>query len=393
VSDWLEGKTLEQLRERLALAPKFAALDAENATEVKMTTVEWLWPGRFALGKIGLVVGLPDEGKGLFLSDVIARVSNGAAWPCGEGIAPIGSIILLSAEDDISDTVVPRLAAAGADLKRITIIKMMREAGAERMFSLVTDLDELQRKIREIGNVKLVTIDPISAYLGLGKVDAFRATDVRAVLGPLKVLAEENQIAVLGIMHFNKKTDVTNDVTNVMLRISDSLAFGAASRHVYIVNDAEGSRKLLIKGKNNLAQCSQSTLAFGFDTREVGMDMKTNKPIIAPYVVWHKELVTITAAEAMQALAENKAPGARDHAQQFLKSFLENGPVDSTEVCEAAKANGIAERTLRRAQSDLKIKAVKDGPVVNGERTWRWHLPNSATASEKTAQDDAAIDF
>ena len=36
--------------------------------------------------------------------------------------------------------IVPRLVAAGADLDRVHIVKMMREAGKPRMFSLITDL-------------------------------------------------------------------------------------------------------------------------------------------------------------------------------------------------------------------------------------------------------------
>ena len=96
-----------------------------------------------------------------------------------------GNVLLLTAEDNPSDTVVPRLAAAGADSTRIEIVKMVREAGADRMFSLQTDLAMLRRKIDEIGDVVLVLIDPISAYLGVGKVDSYRTTDVRAVLGPV----------------------------------------------------------------------------------------------------------------------------------------------------------------------------------------------------------------
>ncbi len=46
---------------------------------------------------------------------------------------------------------------------------------------------------------------------------------------------------MLGILHFNKKTDVTN----ALLRISDSLAFhGATARGVYcVIDDAENDRK------------------------------------------------------------------------------------------------------------------------------------------------------
>jgi hypothetical protein len=55
---------------------------------------------------------------------------------------------------------------------------------------------------------------------------------------------------------------------------------------------------------------------------------------------------------------------------------LSSGPVISTEVYEAAEANGISRRTLHRAQQDLNIEARKDGPVKDGERTWQWRLPD-----------------
>jgi hypothetical protein len=93
-----------------------AVLHSVRASAVKMKAVNWLWPNRFAIGKLGLIVGLPDEGKGQVLADIAARVTCAAEWPCGEGIAPLGNVIMLTAEDDPADTVVPRLVAAGADL-------------------------------------------------------------------------------------------------------------------------------------------------------------------------------------------------------------------------------------------------------------------------------------
>ena len=231
-------------------------------------------------------------------------------------------MILLTAEDDINDTIVPRLIAAGADLRRVTIVKMMHEAGKQRMFSLVSDLGALRQKVVEIGDVRMIVIDPITAYLGIGKIDSFRATDVRAVLGPLKEFAAELRLSILGVMHFNKKIDITN----VLLRISDSLAYGAAARHVYgVIDDPDKHRKLFVKGKNNLAPRDQKTLAFSFDDREVGTDKRTGKPIRAPYILWHPDPVDITAMEAMQAAAESKSPSARDNAKQFLEALLSNG--------------------------------------------------------------------
>jgi putative DNA primase/helicase len=373
-SDFMDnGGTIQAMVARAQPADA-NALDAVCAADEEIEDYDWIWPGRFALKKIGLITGLPDEGKGVLLSDIIARVTCGSAWPCGEGEPPKGNVILLTAEDDINDTIIPRLMAAGADLKRVHIIKMIRAAGKERMFSLVTDLPLLRQKAFAIGDIKMIVIDPIAAYLGIGKVDSFRATDVRAMIGPLKEFAEELRLFILGIMHFNKKIDVTN----LLLRVSDSLAYTAAARHVYgIVNDEDNKRKLFVKGKNNLAPREQKTLAFGFDVREVGIDKRTGNPIRRPRIQWHPEPVDITATEALQALAAARSPSARDNAKQFIEALLENGPVGSKDVQEAAKENGISQSTLRRAAEDLRISFKKDGPKNDkGEITWRWHLPS-----------------
>jgi hypothetical protein len=344
-------------------------LKSARAATYQIAAVKWLWPSRFAIGKLGILAGLPDEGKGQVLADMAARTTRASEWPCGEGFAPLGNVILLTAEDGIEDTVVPRLLAAGADLDRIEIVSMVIVFGnRDRMFNLGTDLDLLRQKIAEVGDVKLVLIDPISAYLGTGKIDSFRTTDVRAVLGPLVDLANELGVAFVGIMHFNKKMDVTN----ALLRISDSLAFGAAARHVYaVVDDAENKRKLLVRAKNNLAPATKA-LAYSFSVREVGRDAKTDQTIYAPHVIWHPKHVDVTASEAMQAATEAKSPTARDEAKKFLADLLANGPVTKNDIEEAAQANGVAERTLFRANSSLKIIAKKDGP--NGE--WTWRLPS-----------------
>jgi putative DNA primase/helicase len=266
----------------------------------------------------------------------------------GEGCAPQGSVIVFSAEENLNDTLVPRLKAAGADLDRVHIIPLAKDKNGERMFSLLTDLPALRRKITEIGDVKFVSIDPVGAYLGVGKVDSFRGNDVRGVLMPLKTLAEETQVAIIGVMHFNKKTDVTN----ALLRISDSLA----------------------RAKNNASPKSKDkTLSYHFGARTVGTDPKTGEEIWAPYVEWGIEYIDVTAAEAMNAAAESKSPAARDEAKKFLLEYLADGPVPSKAVEDAAEAHGIASRTLRRARAELGIKLTKRGFGEDGE--WIWELP------------------
>src|SRR5215831_2161863 len=133
--------------------------------------------------------------------------------------------------------------------------------------------------------------------MGVGKIDSYRTTDVRAVLSPLKDIAAEKRIAIIGIMHFNKKADVSD----AMLRIADSLAYVAAARHCYVVvDDAENKRRLFVKAKNNLAP-DMAALSYTIETMTVGEDPDTGDLIGAPYIVWGSEHVHVTATEAMHA--------------------------------------------------------------------------------------------
>jgi len=306
-------------------------------------------------------------GKGQIAAFIVAAVTAAIELPCEEGNATQGNVIWFNAEDGLQDTVIPRLAAAGADRKRVHFVNGVRIAGEEKHFSLVTDLHLLRKAIRRIGNVVLVIIDPVSAYLGVGKVDSRSATDVRGVLTPLKDMAEELNVAVIGISHFNKK----DDIKSALLRVSDSIAYVAAARHVYAVLDdpEDKNSKLFVKAKNNLARDAKA-LRYGMSVKTVGHDNRLEVDINAPYIVWHPQHVEITANEAMTAAGGHTA---RREAKEFLLQRLEAGPVKADDVIDEAKQEGIAERTLKRAKKELGIKSRKTPARFDG--AWTWELP------------------
>ena len=159
-----------------------------------------------------------------------------------------------------------------------------------------------------------------------------------------------------------------------MLRISSSSA-RATSRHVYaVVDDAEHRRKLFVKGKNNLAPSDNKALAYGFSTRNVGIDRKTGKEIWAPHVVWYSQHIEVTATDAMQAASSGGQAGhAKREAREFLIERLEAGPVNSDDLFDEATQNGITKATLRRAKKELGIKSRKERGRVPG--VWMWELP------------------
>jgi putative DNA primase/helicase len=387
VSDWLdEGHTAADLVDACFAAPEWEPPPADGlvtvtADALEMRAVEWLWPDRFALGKIGLIAGLPDMGKGQIAAFIAAAVTNKVALPCGEGTAVQGSVVWFNAEDAQEDTIVPRLVAVGADLKRVHFVNSVRAGGKEKSFSLVTDLQMLRAKIEEIGDVALVIIDPVSAYLGVGKVDSRQATDVRGVLTPLKEMVEELRVALVGIAHFNKK----DDVKSALLRVSDSIAYVAAARSVYAVLDDPDDRnnKLFVKAKNNLARDAMA-LRYSISAKVVGYDPRLSKDIEAPFITWHKEHIIVTANDAMRA-ADGVKSNLKREAQEFLLERLTYGPAKADDLFEEAKQEGISKMTLRRAKKDLGIRSRKKPGVMDGE--WFWEI--AATPSREGGQSTA----
>src|SRR5262249_44509102 len=106
VKDWIEqGGDAAKLLDICKQVPTdIRELESVSAASVKMQSYDWLWPDRFAIGEIGLIAGMPDEGKGQIFAYIAARVTRKLTWPNNEGQAPQGNVILLTAEDHIKKT-------------------------------------------------------------------------------------------------------------------------------------------------------------------------------------------------------------------------------------------------------------------------------------------------
>ena len=146
--------------------PPHSTLCVIRVSDVEVEAVEYLWNGRIARRQVTLIAGVPGGGKSQISCDVAARITTGAAWPDG-GCAPLGSVIMLSAEDTIKGVIRPRLEAAGADLDRVHVVEAAKEPdGRERTFDLQQDIAALKHLVAEIGDVAMVVIDPITSYMG-----------------------------------------------------------------------------------------------------------------------------------------------------------------------------------------------------------------------------------
>ena len=105
--------------------------------DVKPASIEWLWPNWVAIGKVSVIAGEGGRGKSTILCDLAARTTASNRWPDGAAASPAGSVIILAAEDDVGDTLAPRLLAAGADMARVFVIRSVRDENQQRRgFSL-----------------------------------------------------------------------------------------------------------------------------------------------------------------------------------------------------------------------------------------------------------------
>jgi hypothetical protein len=324
-------------------------------------------------------------GKSQLMACVTATLTTGGEWPCGEGRAPIADVIILSAEDGVEDVLVPRLIAAGADLNRVHIVKAITigNCGQERKFSLQEDLVELEKKIQEIGEVGLVYIDPVTSYMG--KVDSHNNTALRGVLDPVSEAAERTNVAFASVTHFTKGS--ADKGIRAVHRVMGGAAFTTAPRAAFaIIEDPDDlNRRLFLHLKNNLAARTQG-LAFRLGMQMIGSDERTDKEIWASHVLWEPNPVDTSADDAVSASSRGarQASKARQEAADFLHELLWDGPVPSSQIWEAAEANGIADRTLKRAKADLGIKARHRADMDGG---WEWILPEGGQKSSKGATE------
>lgn len=330
------------------------------ANDIQPEPITWLWNGWLAAGKLHIFAGAPGTGKTTLALAFAAAISTRSKWP-DLTPAPLGSVLVWSGEDDPADTLVPRLLAMDADLKRVHFVDdVLTHDGAEA-FDPARDMPALSAVADAIGDLKLIVLDPIvSAVAG----DSHKNSEVRRALQPVVDLAGRIGAAVIGITHFTKGTQGRDPLD----RVTGSLAFGALARVVMATSkreDEEGNvTRILARAKSNI----------GDDSGGFEYDIQTTEAmpgIITSRIVWGKPLEG-QARELLGQPDEDQAGGsALREAMDWLHShLLEHGRVRPQDCNKAARAFGITDKTLRTAREKLGIEAKRQG-----RNDWFWELP------------------
>ena len=88
----------------------------EYYSNVKSSSVEWIWYPYIPCGKITVLQGDPGEGKSTLILHIAAILTKGATLPDGNKIQNPMTVIYQCSEDSKGDTIKPRLERAGAEL-------------------------------------------------------------------------------------------------------------------------------------------------------------------------------------------------------------------------------------------------------------------------------------
>jgi len=339
------------------------SLNLISLSDVEPKSVKWLWPNVIPKGKLSLLAGHPGQGKSTLTAEIAAIVSTGRKWPVSGVHADVGKVTILSAEDDVADTITPRVMAAGGDLDKITFLDSVVVNQKERSFDLSTDLKELEEL-----DTDLLIIDPFSAYLS--GIDTNNNADVRNFLKPLTRLMEQKGLTILAVSHLNKSEKI-----DAISRVSGSMAFVAVARAVhYLQPDPDNSeRRLFFPQKNNLGRDGEG-FAFSIEPRVVAEDISTSA------IVWEDDYITIPGDFGPQS---PKRKSELERAMDFVKDLLTTKDRWAEEVFRLGKEYGFSEATLNRAKKELGIKPIKGGM----NKGWVWSLPQDNLEDGQDTED------
>lgn len=309
----------------------------EFFSSIQTSEVEWLWYPYIPYGKITILQGDPGEGKSTFILNIAARLTKGQDMPDGVKSSAAYPVIYQCAEDNPSDTIKPRLVAAGADCSKVAFI-------VDSDMNLTLDDSRIETTIREVG-ARLLIFDPLQSFM-VQDGDMHSASRMRSILGRLAMIAEKYKCAVVLVGHMNKATGGKN-----LYRGLGSIDIAAIARSVLMIERDEDDSEIryMYPIKSSLAKEGPGItfrLSYG------GME----------YID--------TCRQNTNKIERNEGISKRDRCISNLAVLLKDGARKSADILELMLAEGISERTVNTVKKEIGITSFRK------EGAWYWCLPD-----------------
>jgi hypothetical protein len=258
--------------------------------------------------------------------------------------------------------------ACGANLERVIEIQGVQQGKSQATFSMQDDLDSVRQWLtfardHQKDPFTALVIDPVTSYLPgrkLRKVDMNDTGQLRSILEPWFKIAQEFNIALICVTHFNK------DETRSMLhRVTGSAVFAQTCRSLcaMVAREDDGEfEKAMVQVKLNLPEHPGGAWRFHTAKVEVGKDPESKEPISATHPVWGALDKTLTPRTLMGGQRGPK-PQA-DHVGNFmmwLKAYF----------------------VTTHPEQGLPISQVKSAAIVSGIVSEKWWDDHSGKYLDK----------
>jgi KaiC/GvpD/RAD55 family RecA-like ATPase len=347
----------------------------------------YIMQDRIPVGMFTLLVGGGGAGKSTFLTELACRVSRGEPLPGAiKALVPIGSTIYITTENQPEEVFRPRVIACRGDLTKIihvrnVLVSVDNDPGELQILDLTQHLPALTKFVDNIGDVRLVVVDPAISHVN-ERIDDSRAKPVRQLLDTLSEFAERNKITLIGVDHVAKGT-----ASSAQHKAAGSHQWVDASRVALGIvmdkDDLDKRRRFLSMLKSNI-YVTWKTLAFNILDTPVLDEDSPNLSLRSGRIEFETEEVDIDVESLFNPDKLQESMTAK--AIRLLNNELKNGPRPEPEIREMAEALDIKEGTYHYARKKRGIHAQKVGGKFGAdvqEEKWMLWLPEHWKAYEQ----------
>lgn len=308
-------------------------------SRLKSEEVKWLWYPYIPYGKITLLQGDPGDGKSTFMINLASIITKASKLPDGTKLKEPEKVIYQCAEDNVSDTIKPRLEAAGADCDRVAYIDDSEDA------LTLADI-RIEQNIKAFG-AKLLILDPVQAFIPVD-MDMQNAVKMRSVMGKLAKIAQRTDCAIVLIGHMNK-----GNSGKKLYRGLGSIDIAAIARSVLMISRDENDSEL------RYMYPVKSSLAPEGDAISFLLDKKNGFKWIGKCKL---------PDEDEKQVVYDSGKSKRAKAAELLRMLLAYNDVPSAIVMSKMSEYGIGERTVRLAYSEIGATAYRK------DNKWFWTI-------------------
>ncbi len=316
-------------------------IDLESVGPARL---RWLWQNRIPYGGLTILVGDPQASKSLLACEIIAKVTTGKPMFNCRGLRSPHGVILLAGEDNLSETIKPRLVAAGAATRLVRVLDCSRG-----LLRLPADVSLIEREMGE-HQARLVVVDPLMQFVD-GNANSDQS--MRKSIWPLADLARRTGRAVLLVHHLNKSAR-----GSALYRSAGTIGIIGLVRSALMVAQRPGAtdQRVVAHVKSNLGRLAEASYIARSTTQETLKSNGSAKPN-GPLTTWR----AFPSAKRVQ-LAE---------AIQVLFSILGEEKVDAKTAKSLAMDCGVSAATLKRAKQALGVQSQREGFGPRSQFFWR----------------------